>query len=340
MVSKINNTTAALTYSHTVGLVTMTGRGFYYPVDLAITSDEKMLILNRSMEIVDYGTRVTVCNSDSEYFGTFGDSATGNGQFMWPSGIAVDSEDNAYVTDDHLHKVIVFDRDGEPLKTWGIKGSGQGELHGPCSIAFDSNDNAYVSDHLNHRIQKFTRDGEFILEFGHKGNLPGELDLPWGLSAQQGSIWVADWGNHRVQEFSETGEFIKTVGTSGRGDGEMIQPSSVAVDPDGNIYVCDWGNERLQIFDAHGNFITKERGRATDSKWAIAYYESNAEEAATRERSNLEPDISWLVDDPHKESSHMEKYFWGPASVQIDDSGYIYVTETNRHRIQIFSRNF
>ncbi len=340
MVSKIDSTTTGLTYSHTVGLATMIGRGFYFPVDLAITSEENMLVLSRSLEIFAYGTRVTVCNADSEFFGTFGNPGTENGQFMWPSGIALDSEDNVYVVDDHLHRVVVFGRDGEPLKTWGIKGNAQGELYGPCSIAFDSSDNAYVSDHLNHRIQKFTRDGEFILEFGRKGDLPGELDLPWGVSAQHGSIWIADWGNDRVQEFSETGEFIKSIGTSGRRDGEMIQPSSVAVDTDGNVYVCDWGNERLQIFDANGNFITKERGRATDSKWAKDYLESNVEEAEARKTAQLEPDVSWLVDDPHEESSYVEKYFWGPTAVLLDKSGRIYVNESNRHRIQIFNRNF
>ncbi len=43
-------------------------------------------------------------------------------------------------------------------------------------------------------------------------------------------------------------------------------------------------------------------------------------------------------DDPHEESSHIEKLFWGPVSVMLDAEGRLYVTETNRHRLQVFDR--
>ena len=43
-------------------------------------------------------------------------------------------------------------------------------------------------------------------------------------------------------------------------------------------------------------------------------------------------------DDPHEVSSHIEKYFWSPMSVKLDDAGQLYVTESNRHRIQIYGR--
>ena len=39
-----------------------------------------------------------------------------------------------------------------------------------------------------------------------------------------------------------------------------------------------------------------------------------------------------------EESAHIEKFFWGPTSVKLDESGRVYVTESNRHRVQIFER--
>ena len=102
--------------------------------------------------------------------------------------------------------------------------------------------------------------------------------------------------------------------------------------------MTDWGNERLVILDKDGNFIETLRGQATISKWADEYFEGNYEEAEPRSRSNLEPDAGQFGGDPHEESAHIEKFFWGPTSVKIDDSGRIYVTESNRHRVQIYKR--
>ena len=39
-----------LEYSHTLGLSTMQGRGFYYPSDAAIGKDGRLLVVNRSLD--------------------------------------------------------------------------------------------------------------------------------------------------------------------------------------------------------------------------------------------------------------------------------------------------
>jgi len=43
-------------------------------------------------------------------------------------------------------------------------------------------------------------------------------------------------------------------------------------------------------------------------------------------------------DDPHEQSSHIEKLFWGPSSVILDPQERLYVTETHRHRLQVYQR--
>ena len=65
---------------------------------------------------------------------------------------------------------------------------------------------------------------------------------------------------------------------------------------------------------------------------------ANTEEAEARARADLEPEIDFFNEDPHEESSHIEKLFWSPVSVVLDDAGRVYVTEGNRHRIQVFER--
>jgi len=41
---------------------------------------------------------------------------------------------------------------------------------------------------------------------------------------------------------------------------------------------------------------------------------------------------------PYHESSQTEPYFWGPVSVKVDTQGQIYVTEANRHRLQVYRK--
>ena len=327
--------TGRIEYDLTVGLSAMDGRGFYYPSDTAIGRDGRFYVVNRALESVNQGVRVTMCDIESEFYGIFGKFGEGDGQFMWASCGAVDSEGRVYITDEYLDRVSVFDRDGNFLHKWGDSGTGDGELDGVSGIAIDGDDAVHVSDTHNGRVQRFTTDGRHVLAFGH-----GELDLPWGLTvAPSGDVYVADWGNDRIARFSPSGELVGSYGRPGRGDGELRRPASVAVDEDGYMYVADWGNERVQVLDPKGAFVMKTRGEATLSKWAENFLRVNNEEAEARSRANLEPEIDLFdPDDPHEESSHIEKLFWSPMSVKLDSSGRLLVTEGNRHRIQVFRK--
>ena len=341
MVTKKLEQRQFLRYVRTVGMTTMRGRGFYYPVDSVMSSDGRIYVLNRSFERATLDTiRVTMLNEDGEYFGVFGSGGVEDGEFRWPCGIAIDDQNHVYVTDEQLHRVSVFTESGEFIKHWGLKGVNKGMLDGPSGIVFDQDNNVLISDSRNHRIQKFTRDGEFILSFGEYGSEEGAFNLPWGLAVNQNSeIFVADWGNDRIQRFSPDGKFVSTYGSSGRRDGQFTRPAGVIVSQDGYIYVADWGNERVQILGPDGEFVQKLRGEATNSEWAEDFLGVNVEEAGARERANLEPDIEYFNDDPHEESSHIEKLLWGPVSLILDSDDRLFITETNRHRIQVYERN-
>jgi len=330
--------TDILRYSHTIGLSAMEGRGFYYPTDTLIASNGRMYVGNRSVDGVDRGVRVTVCDIDSEYYGTFGEFGYGDSQFVYLSGVAEDSRGRVYISDEYLSRVSAFDLDGNFLRKWGARGSAPGELDGPSGLAVGDNDAIFVSDTHNHRVQKFTPSGVFLDGFGEPGSGDAQLDLPWGLTvAPNGDVYVADWGNDRIQRFAQSGEFIAAYGESGDADGKFKRPSAVAVDARGFIYVADWGNERVQVLDADGRFLQKLRGQATESKWARIFLDINKEEDEARKRADLEPQIElYDPNDSHEESSHIEKLFWSPVSIKLDGEGRVYVTESNRQRIQVY----
>ena len=105
---------------------------------LAIAADGRMYVANRSLENVTRGVRVTMCDIDSEYYGTFGAYGVSAGQFIWPSTCTLDSRGRVYVSDEQLHRISVFDREGALLSTWGEHGAGEGQMDTPSGLAFDA----------------------------------------------------------------------------------------------------------------------------------------------------------------------------------------------------------
>ena len=101
-----------LEYRMTLGMTTMEGRGFYAPTDVGIAEDGRMYVANRSLENVTRGVRVTMCDIDSEYYGTFAAYGQSPGQFIWPSACTLDSRGRVYVSDEATHRISVFDREG------------------------------------------------------------------------------------------------------------------------------------------------------------------------------------------------------------------------------------
>ncbi|MFL2763904.1 MAG: NHL repeat-containing protein [Dehalococcoidia bacterium] len=326
-----------LNYFNTIGLVAMEGRGFSNPVDIAIDSTQRIYVLSRTNPDQTEGIRIGICNMDSEYFGDFGEYGTGKGQFIWPTSIVFDSEDRLFLADEYNNRISVFDKSGKFIFCWGEKGNSEGKLNGPSGIAFDIEGNLLVVDHLNNRIQRFTDKGEFISSWGQKGSALGQFNLPWGISVNNiGEVIVSDWRNNRIQKFSSEGEILNSYHNS-NGLNIFNRPSSAVMDDEGYLYVADWGNERVKVLNSKGKLIQELKGEGSLSVWAEEFLDANLDQKKFRNQSDLDPKLDSNVKTAYEASSRVEKYFWGPISIKIDNQGYLYVVETNRHRLQVYS---
>ena len=334
----MTTSTLSMKYVTNVGFCAdMGGRGFCLPTAMTLRRDGRIFVASRSNTTALDIIGIQMVTRDHEFFGQIGEYGREPGQMVWPSALAVDSEDNLYLADDLLNRITVYDKEGDLVSTWGTKGAGDGEFDGPSGLVFDGEDNLIMVDHKNHRVQKFTKDGTFLSKWGSFGDGEGQFNLPWGIAQDSGrDLYVADWRNDRIQMLTSDGEFIAAYGTSGSGDGEFNRPSDVAVDSEGNIYVADWGNQRVQVLDSEGVFLQKLRGEATLNPWAVEYMTSAADENAAR--STYVPVFDVDTDDPSEVSARIEPYFWDPVTVAVDDEDRLYVLETGRHRFQIYER--
>ena len=331
-------------YSRTIGSYAMGGRGFLNPSDMALGNDQRLYVINRAdMDYGDnmpYKKRVTICTLDEEYLGQFSSGGTEDGQMMWAVSIAIDKGGLIYISDEALQRISIFDKEGQFLGKWGVRGTKDGEFDRPAGITFDREDNLLVVDSRNNRIQRYSRDGRYLGGWGKPGKGEGEFNLPWGICTDaSGNVYVSDWRNDRIQKFDPDGKHVVTLGISGAGAGEFRRPSWVAVDQDGDIAVTDWGNERVQILGPDGAFRVEYRGNAELSKWGAEYFVANPDEAAERAKADLEPPVDlYPTDQLRDRSAAVEKLFWGPVSVKMDDQGRMYVVESCRHRIQVYQK--
>ena len=204
----------------TIGFYGLSGRGFNNPVDMAMDSRGVLYVLNRAGPEVESRMnykRVTVCNLDEDYLGTFSTGGTADGQLMWPCSIAIGRDDRIYISDEALHRISIFDREGTFLGKWGAFGDGHGQFNRPAGIAFDPDGNLLVVDGANHRVQRYTKDGTYMSSFGSYGSGPGQLCTPWGICLDnEANIYVADWRNDRIQKFSPAGDISRYLRRSGR----------------------------------------------------------------------------------------------------------------------------
>ena len=326
-------------YSHAVGQSADEGQGVRYPVAVAIGQGDVVYVLSRGGEKeadvlwnrTGRGTRVGkftigTVPGDEAYLGEGGRYGDDDGEFIWPTGLALDNQQNLYVTDEWLNRVSIFDGDCNFLGLWGASGEGKGEFNGPSGIAIDTEDNLYIVDSRNHRVQKFTREGRFLAQWGRLGSGQGELNTPWGITLDhQGSVYVADHKNHRVQKFTPEGEYVATFGSYGTGREQMNRPSDVAVDPDGDVYVCDWANNRVQAFGPDGGFITGFLGDAQElTKWQKVIVAANPDVIKVRRMvTTTEPEWRFAL----------------PTGVTFDaEKERLIVVDTQRWRLQIYNK--
>mgnify|MGYP001276371904 FL=1 len=173
-------------YTKTIGRGEQFGPGFTYPVDVARGKEGIMYVLCRSSEFRPEGVRVVVCTTDEEYISVFargidyqGPHAHNmdDGSLVWPTSIALDSQENLFISDEWLNRISSFSKDGDFLGKWEERtGSGDGELDRPSGMVFDADDNLYIVDSGNHRVQKFNKDGKYLAQFGTYGNGDGQFD--------------------------------------------------------------------------------------------------------------------------------------------------------------------
>lgn len=143
---------------------------------------------------------------------TVGKRGKGDGEFNFPTNIAVDQRNgNVVVVDTQNFRVQVFDKEGKFITKFGNVGNKPGTFARPKGVGIDSEGNIYVADTAFNNIQIFSEYGkDLLLYFGSAGYGPTQFRLIAGIYIDENDkIVISDGFSGRVQTFQYISQKFK-----------------------------------------------------------------------------------------------------------------------------------
>jgi len=127
---------------------------------------------------------------------------TDPGEFSVPTNVALDADNNLYVSDTYNNRIEVFDADGNFIRQFGKAGDRPGKFTRPKGIAIDVDGHVWVADAVQDRVQCFTPEGDLLIWMGGHGTLPGQFRTLAGLYIDKNNrIFTSEQYPGRVQMF-------------------------------------------------------------------------------------------------------------------------------------------
>ncbi|MDX8412954.1 MAG: NHL repeat-containing protein [Mariprofundales bacterium] len=184
---------------------------FASPVDVAVNSAGLVYVVDQ------YHHRIQQFSADGHFIRSWGRQGKVNivrsalnfliaddhqGEFYYPSRIAIGTDDHLYISDGYNNRVQVFDADGHFLRGMGGLGLWGGRFRVASGIAIGADGSLFVADFYNNRIQHFDHAGNILSAWGGQGSSIGVFNGPTGVAVRGRALYIADWGNHRIQKIS------------------------------------------------------------------------------------------------------------------------------------------
>jgi DNA-binding beta-propeller fold protein YncE len=183
-------------------------------------------------------------------------SREGKDELLSPQCVAVDAQDNIYVTDSETGKILVWDANLKYQRAIGSLKGGEGYFKRPTGIAVDSAaQRIYVSDTTRHKVFILDMQGSVVQTIGRNGADIGQFNFPTDLRLNGSELLVVDAMNFRVQAFDRSGQFLYGIGKIGEISGTMYRPKGIAVDSEGDLYVVDGIFDTVQAFNRKGELL-------------------------------------------------------------------------------------
>ena len=263
-----------------------------YPNAIALDASGNIYIadkLSERIRKIDVSTGLisTIAGTGTAGYNGDGISAI-TAQLALPSGIAVDSSGNVYISDNasRIRKITISTGLISTIAGNGISGyNGDGvatssEINYPSELSVDNSGNIYISDVGNNRIRKLNVSTGMLSTIAGTGVYNYNGDGILAINANIGctgvtidtanNVYIADAGNSRIRKINmNTG--ISDISYSYNSVKVYPNPSSNNITFRLSSFTQ---NETLLITDIFGRVVYKENIRANDTQVAVSNWKS------------------------------------------------------------------
>jgi sugar lactone lactonase YvrE len=212
---------------------TFLSSGLSYPVGLAFDSGGNLYVANGGSN--GYGPIIKVTPNGT--VSTLTSLADMN-------GLAIDSSNNLYVTDE-IHNMV------QEISPSGVVSTFVGrELYDPYGMVFDSSGNIYVANAISGINGPSTCPVSKITPGGVVSTFASGFSQPSGLAMDgSGNLYVSDYPKNTISKVTPDGT-VSTFVSSG-----LNGPGALAVDGGGNLFVAE-GNNTVSEVSPSGTVTT------------------------------------------------------------------------------------
>lgn len=212
--------------------------------DAVIKNHGDMVVINEKKQRIDW------IGDDGKIKLTFNKKL-----FDEPIGLALDSENNAWIVDQGDHQIKKLSATGDIVKTVGDKGGKEGQIKGPSQLAVRHDGSFVVADKGNTRVQVLSPDGLFLFAIGKSGTDIGQFKKVSGIATSNDKIVITDSDRKALIFYDSKGKFIsETTNTEGKPP-IWLDLANVTSDASGRFYVMDKGASRIRIFGSDTKFV-------------------------------------------------------------------------------------
>jgi DNA-binding beta-propeller fold protein YncE len=212
----------------------------------ALDAEDRLVIPTK------HSHRVVIIDLEGNEIDTFGSVGPGDGQFIQPSMVWYDPDDDEYyVVDKGNDRIQKFDG------SYAYMSKSAAAMDGPTYM-WKEGSLLVVADTNNDRVYLMQDDFTGATTFGSTGTGNGQFDGPTGVCVYNNEIYVCDFNNNRIQVFDIAGVFSrKFTGTATLltplASGGFYRPRGIWIEDD-EIYYAD-GRGAVIVMDLEGEYL-------------------------------------------------------------------------------------
>lgn len=164
-----------------------------------------------------------------------------------PVGMAIDSEDNLYVSEHGSNKIIKYNIKGKKLMEFGGRGGSKDKFEKIGKVFDGPEDKIYALDYGDGSVsvRVFTSKGKFVK--GFKTHIEQPVGLEKIVIMQDGNMYINDFNGSRIFVYNPGGKLISRFNYDKDGRFKITYPASISGGEDNRLYVA---SHAMGIFEA------------------------------------------------------------------------------------------